>query len=240
MSIVGVEDMKVRAKKVPKWESELWSCVSKGKGMYCPLKSHCPIIKSGKWCADNVKLSLERLVDYEQFNLSDYDSIEPIVDNITCRMGKMVEMLAQQCLKKSRIRSPPVPTEIISLADDQYPVEVRVVALKAYHGAIWHPKDGWVIQLKADDTSGTKKFTLFHEAFHILAHCRTTPVFRKRGVGRGSFNELLADYFAMCILMPQEWVKEKWTKVKNLDKMAEIFDVPKSLMCIRLRRLDLI
>ncbi|GAG36112.1 unnamed protein product [marine sediment metagenome] len=56
---------------------------------------------------------------------------------------------------------------------------------------------------------------------------------------QGSFNELLADYFAVCILMPREWVKEKWAEVKDLDKMAEIFDVPKSAMCIRLKRLGL-
>jgi len=65
-------------------------------------------------------------------------------------------------------------------------------------------------------------------------------VFRKRGTIVGSFNELLADYFASCILMPREWVKEKWAEVKDLDRMAEIFAVPKSAMCIRLRRLGLI
>jgi len=35
--------------------------------------------------------------------------------------------------------------------------------------------------LQNDDTSAAQRFTLFHEAFHILAHYRTTPVFRKRG-----------------------------------------------------------
>jgi len=61
------------------------------------------------------------------------------------------------------------------------------------------------------------------------------PVFRKRGTKGGSFNELLADYFAICILMPK-----KWAEVKDLDRMAEIFDVPKAVMCIRLKRLGLI
>jgi len=84
------------------------------------------------------------------------------------------------------------------------------------------------------------RFTIFHEAFHILAHCRTSPVFRKRGSIVGSFNEFLADYFALCILMPREWVAEKWAEVKDLDQMAKIFSVSKSAMCIRLRQMGLI
>jgi hypothetical protein len=40
--------------------------------------------------------------------------------------------------------------------------------------------------------------------------------------------------------MPREWVVEKWAEVKDLGRMAEIFVVPKSAMCIRLRQLGLI
>lgn len=65
-------------------------------------------------------------------------------------------------------------------------------------------------------------------------------MFRKRGTKEGSFNELLADYFAGCILMPREWVKEKWAEVKNLRSMAEIFDVEEPLMWIKLREMALI
>ena len=40
--------------------------------------------------------------------------------------------------------------------------------------------------------------------------------------------------------MPKEWVKEKWAEVHDLEKMVEIFDVAKSTLCIRLKRLGLI
>jgi len=133
-----------------------------------------------------------------------------------------------------------VPTELVSLADKQYPIEARLLPLKAYHGAIWHEKDGWIIQLNDNDIPVTRRFTLFHEAFHILAHCKTTPVFRKRGAVVGSFNELLADHFAGCILMSREWVEEKWAEVEDLDRMAAIFDVPRSAMGIKLKQLGLI
>ena len=112
--------------------------------------------------------------------------------------------------------------------------------LKIYNGATWFLGNKWIIQLKASDTSTDKRFTLFHEAFHILVRCRAGPVFRARGIKEGSFNELLADYFAACILMPRDWVKEKWAEVKDLDRMAEIFDVPSPAMFIRLRQLGLV
>jgi len=225
--------------KTPKWESELWSYVGSGDGMRCPLHSHCHVRQKGGWCSDDNKERLNHLVDERQFNPHSYNFIESEATG-RGRLSQLVEMLAQKCLERGRVRYPPVPTELVSQADKQHTIEVRLLPLKVYHGAIWHQKDRWIIQLKNDTASATKRFTLFHEAFHILAHCKTTPVFRKRGAIAGSFYELLADYFAACILMPREWVAEKWAEVEDLDRMAEIFDVPKSAMCIRLKRLGLI
>ena len=224
-------------RKTPKWESDLWYSLSTGDGMHCPLYSNCRIREKGGWCLDDNKEQINWLLDTDSFNFSSFDFIE---SGACYGEFKMVEMLAQRYLKDGGVRCPPVPTEIISLADGQHPVEVRLVPLKACHGAVWHLQEEWVIQLNENDTPATRRFILFHEVFHILAHCRTIPVFRKKGTKEGSFNELLADYFAVCILMPREWVREKWAEVKDLDRMAEIFDVPKSAMCIRLKRLGLI
>ena len=151
-----------------------------------------------------------------------------------------MERLAETYIKMGNVRCPPVSTGLVMLFDQQHTVEIRQLPLKAYHGAIWYQKNGWIIQVKNSDAAPTMRFTVFHEAFHILAHCRTSPVFRKRGSIIGSFNEFLADHFALCTLMPREWVAERWTEVRDLDRMAEIFDVPKSAMCIRLRQLGLI
>jgi len=40
--------------------------------------------------------------------------------------------------------------------------------------------------------------------------------------------------------MPREWAVEKWAEFGDLDRMAEIFAVPKLAVCIRLRQLGLI
>jgi len=151
-----------------------------------------------------------------------------------------VEILASRYLKRARIADPPAPAELVSLIDPQHVIEVHLLPLRAHHGGIWRVGDKWVIQLRKDDTPARRRFTLFHEAFHILAHCKTKPVFRKIGLEQGCFNELLDDYFSTRTLMPGEWVAEKWAEVKDLDGMAEIFDVPKPIMWLRLRGMDLV
>jgi len=40
--------------------------------------------------------------------------------------------------------------------------------------------------------------------------------------------------------MPREWVKGKWAEVKDLDGMAEIFNVPKPAMALRFRQPGLV
>jgi hypothetical protein len=225
--------------RIPKWEAELWSYVSSGDGMRCPLRKYRPVREKGTWCPDEYRERLNRLLDEKRFNFNSYAFIDSEAGGV-CRLCQLVERLAEAYLEAGNALGPPVSTELVMLVDPQNPVEIRQLKLKAYHGAIWSQQDGWVIQVKDSDTAPTMRFTVFHEAFHILAHCRTTPVFRKRGSVVGSFNELLADHFAFCTLMPREWIVEKWAEVKDLGRMAEIFVVPKSAMCIRLRQLGLL
>ena len=225
--------------KIRRWESELWSYISRGDSVNCPLSSDCQIRQRGGWCISDHRQYLLRLLDNSKFDFGRYDFIECAT---LSRIFQLVEKLAQRYLTLGNVCSPPVPNGLILLVDENHPIGVRLLPLKAYHGGIWRLGEEWVIQLKADDTSARKRFTLFHEAFHILAHChcRTTPVFRKRGTLQGCFNEMLADYFALCVLMPRQWVKEKWAEVNDLERMAEIFVVPKPAMWLRLRQLSLI
>ncbi len=225
------------AKKVPRWETELWSNISSGDGEYCPFRSQCHIKLMGKWCPDDDKLRIAGLLDARQFDLTDYDFIECG----TCGgIIRMVEMLTEKYLKENRIDCLPVPTELALKIEDKSPVEVRMVPLRVYHGAMWCLKDGTVIQIKDDDTPAEKRFTLFHELFHVLCQRKGVPVFRKTGARRGVFNELLASSFAAFMLMPEGRVTEKWAEVKDLDKMAEIFEVSKPTMCMRLKYLGFI
>lgn len=224
--------------RMPKWECELWSYVCSGDGECCPRLGYCQTKRADCMVADDNMERVKRLLEKRTFKLSDYDFIKPMPK---CRIGRLVERLAQKWLKRAPVHSLPVPTELALLADGHHPIEVRLLPLKVYHGAIWRLREGWVIQLKKNDTPARRRYTLFHETFHILAHCNISAVvFRKSKAIHGSFNELVADHFASCVLMPREWVNRKWVEVNDIDKMAEIFVVPKQAMCVSLKRLGLL
>ena len=231
--------------RIPRWESELWSLISSGDGEHCPLYDECQIRRQGGQCLDDSKEyfhNINTLMDNDKFVLSDPESGKP--EFIRCaragRIFQLVGKLAEKYLKMGKVYSPPVPEMLIALCDKNHPIEIREVPLKVYHGAIWRLKESWIVHLNGNDTPARRRFSLFHEAFHILAHSKATPVFRKVGVKKGSFNELLADHFAGCVLMPQEWAKEKWAEVQDLNKMAEIFQIPKPVVWFGLNSMGLV
>ena len=233
-------------KNVPEWEAELWSYLNSGDGIHCPIYQSCHQRLQGEWCLSEHEAYYQLMNDFldeEVPDLSDPASIE--FECRGCRhMGRvfsLVRRLAVRYQKEAGIDRLPVPSDLITHGGDNRPVEVRELPFKAHHGAIWRLNDCWVIHLNSNDTQARKRFTLYHEIFHILAHCKATPVFKKTSSSpEGSFNELLADHFAAVLLMPEKQVKEKWAEVKDINQMATMFDVPKSVVWFALKHLSLV
>ena len=126
-------------------------------------------------------------------------------------MFSCIDKLAQKYPFMGRIVYPPVSADAISLADKNHHIEVRYLPLKTTH-----------------------------EAFHILAFCHASPGYSKRNIEREYFNELLADRFAMCIIMPKKWVTKVWQDTNSTMKIAKILGVPEHLVDIRLSYLHLL
>jgi Zn-dependent peptidase ImmA (M78 family) len=226
-------------KKIPKWESELWECISRGDGKTCPTYDCCDVRLANGWClSDNVD-HLKSVLSAE-FDVKNYD----FMNNVTPGGGKifrLIEKLANKYLRIAEIEEPPVPTKTIELFDLDHQIEVREVKLNKYRGAIWSFNNKWLIYINAIETTGSKRSTLFHEGFHIAAHTKTIPVFRGKGGGdRGIFNELLADHFSASLLMPRKWVTERWKINKDINEMADIFGVSEQGMWVRLKLLHLL
>lgn len=228
-------------KTVPEWESELWSYVSKGDGQHCPAYQTCHARANGTWCPDDNKHLIRRLINEDNFQVEKFDSVIRPNCGTKGSIGQMLVRLSDRFRAKHGGGHPPVPTELALLADEPNNVEIRPVSLKAYAGALWRLEDEWIIHINSNDSVPRQRFTLFHEVFHILAHRATpSPVFKKRGVDQGDFNELLADGFAMRVLAPEEWVKEAWQEGKDLDKIAEMLIAPRALIWFRLKYLQLV
>jgi len=220
----------------PNSESLLGVILTDGHHCKCRDEDICPRAGS-EWCHHlATKDNTPRLVKL------------PNLDAAYCLYGDKpdccwvladVEKLASEYLAGVKVSGPPVPSELIGIFDDSRKVEVRQVPLKALHGVVWLLSGGWIIQLNARDPRRVRRYSMFHEAFHIA--CRITcPACDKAEVRRTSFNEVLADHFATCILMPKEWVEEYWPMVQDVPALADRFDVPTRQMRRRLNQLSLL
>ncbi|MFC1946019.1 ImmA/IrrE family metallo-endopeptidase [Chloroflexota bacterium] len=223
------------------WEAELWSYVGSGDGTKCPRNGVCPSRREYGICPDRHKKQMKQSLDALTSNLSDFDFITGDSEsNVSCRIFQLIEKLATKYLQMGGVNTAPVPTRLIKLLDQGNAIETREVPLKSCYSALWNDEDGWVIQLSSSVPTAVRRFSLFHEGFHILAHRRTIPVFQKRGSEVGNFNELLAGYFASCLLMPRNWLLESWSEKGNLAKIARHFIVTEATTYIRLRQFGLI
>ncbi len=221
-------------------ESEFWKSLTIGDGRHCSFYNHCRERQNSKWCPDDNRIKIGQFMDNDQFCESNFDFIRP------GQCGKIltiVQKITEEYLIKGDIHYPPVPTELVRLADNSQAIEIHYLPLKYYHSALWRLKHKWVIQVRRDDAQTVQRFSLFHEVFHILAHRnseKAVPVFCSRNNRNGSFNEILANFFAAYTLMPEEWLIQKWHDTKDLDRISKTFNVPKTALCIRLKRLGLI
>jgi hypothetical protein len=232
--------------RIGDWENELWSLINIGDGTNCPHYKSCQYKKNRSYCLSRDEAYAEEMnlsLDSDTLFFSSTGEIFPKVPECVSngRIFTLVRKLAQYYAEKLGIMEIPVQTEITNHICFDQPIEIRLVPLKSAHGAVWRLRDGWVIHLNSKDSSARRRFTLYHEIFHILAHCNATPVFKKASSQKqGSFNELLADHFSAVMIMPEEIVQKKWPEVNDISKMAAVFDVPEPIMYCGLKHFRLI
>ncbi len=224
--------------EIPQFERTLSIILAEGKGCYCPNRDGCAYAID-PWCRRHLVRDGNnvRKLQYSDFYIAHCIYRERPG---CCWILDSVEKLARDYLKRGKIHVPPVPSQAIVVFDQRREIELRLVPLKAHHGATWLLGVEWVIQLNVEESPCMRRHTIFHEAFHIA--CRNaSPAFKRFGlVDRKPFREMLADHFAFCFLMPKEWVEERWPMVQDIQSMAHIFDVSMSVMGRRLRQLGLV
>jgi hypothetical protein len=234
------------ALKIPKWESELWSYLSAGDGINCPVYQSCPLNKSSDFGCYNENEGFFKQV-LEFLDKDELGDTPPAAknNNTFCpsngRIFNLIGKLAGRLHEQAGIETPPVSNNLIRSTEGGIPIEVRPVPLRAYRGAVWRLSNSWVVQINRNDSTARQRYTLYHEIFHILAHSKATPVFKKAGRNReGTFNEMLADHFSGACLMPEKLVRKFWPETRDIKVMARIFDVPEPIAWLELKHLLLI
>lgn len=220
----------------PNFEGLLSVIATEGRNCKCQQQDTCPY-SGNEWCHHLArKGSGIRIREHEYPN-----TVRCLYrDRLgCCWVLAAVEKLAADYLAREGVHHLPVASELINVFDESRKVEVRLVPLKALHGAVWLLGRDWVIQLNARESRSVRRYTMFHEAFHI-AHRIACHAFKKVEPSHTSFNDVLADHFATCFLMPKGWVEERWSTVGDVRTMAGIFDVPITEMRRRLSQLSLL
>jgi Zn-dependent peptidase ImmA (M78 family) len=152
----------------------------------------------------------------------------------------VAELQANRLLELAEVHGPPVPTSVIR---DMPAVKVDQWRAVPVSGSSHWTGSSWMIVLNADEPWSRRRFTLAHELAHILAHPGRDVLYRNAGKQCGeSFEEVVADHFAACLLMPKAWVRRAVSSegLANVEDLASLFEVSRSAMRRRLAWLGML
>lgn len=153
---------------------------------------------------------------------------------------RVAEKQATKLLHLHPSTSVPIPTELITRLPK---VEVEYTNHVASGATFWHHDlQTWIIHLSRSDSPRRQRFTLAHEYKHIIDHGRHHLLYKGTHKTTAEAQaERAADYFAGCLLVPQQLLKRAWDNgVRQIHKLAHEFHVSEHAIVVRLRQCGLI
>jgi hypothetical protein len=204
-------------------------------GKTCPYENTCAC-RQGDWCPE-AKAKRQNLA--HNYRMTYLTGCSFSYSHCCCRLLQEIDILASEYLKSAGIQKPPVPVDLINSFDCQREIDIRYLPLKRYLGCTWYIDGEWVVYINNAIPDEVKRYTAFHEGFHII--CGSSNLaFRRAFDGYLEIGERLADYFAASILMPEEFIYKSWPGIKDFNRMANIFNVPGQVIKDRVSRLCIV
>lgn len=106
--------------------------------------------------------------------------------------------------------------------------------------SFWHGGT-WVIAVNQTEPLARQRFTIFHEYKHVIDHGQAEHLYpgdRLRTSQQQA--ELVADYFAGCVLMPTRLLKRVWGEgTQDLFDLADRFEASPRAVEVRLSQTGL-
>jgi hypothetical protein len=152
----------------------------------------------------------------------------------------LCERQATRLLARQGVSEPAVPEQAIELLPR---VHVEYVSGKRLAGATHWDGKRWVVLVNRDDPWGRQRFSMAHEAKHIIDHPDRATLYGNPRYGSVYLqSERAADYFAGCLLMPKIWIKRAFYDegIRDPYPLARRFQVSTAAMRYRLDQLGLI
>jgi hypothetical protein len=168
-----------------------------------------------------------------------------------------VEREAQSVLDELCATNAPVnPTDIANRLG--YTVHAAMFRDPKLSGRIVFKNGAVRIDVNARDAPNRRRFTIAHEIGHARLHAggysnfevadnidesqiekREFALTRQTHDGFRPVHEAEADRFAAALLMPAQWVRDRFAQDQETSSLAQFFKVSESAMKIRLKQLDL-
>lgn len=151
---------------------------------------------------------------------------------------QIAERQAALLLDLSDVTVSPVPEGVITELPRVRVERRSPLPMSGYTG--WH-KGRWLILLNSAEPIVRQRFSLFHEAKHLIDHPFIADAYARVDEDQAAWAEQLCNYFAACVLMPRAWVKSLYCnrRVQDLATLARRFGVSQAAMRLRLLQLGL-
>ena len=153
---------------------------------------------------------------------------------------RVAELQANRLLEAAEIREPAVPDSVVT---DLPRVTVERVGRIPVSGSVHWAKGLWVISLNRHEPVARRRFSLFHEAKHVLDAPFGDVLYPSwRGLSGEERAEQVANHFAACLLMPKAWVRRAYFNhgPTSVPRLAAQFEVSQAAMRYRLESLGLV
>lgn len=118
-------------------------------------------------------------------------------------------------------------------------IQIDLVEDIPLSGASFWSGDTWHIHIRSDEPRTHRRFTLLHELKHILDHPVQQHVYDERAFVCYGERELIADYFASCVLVPEDRLRVAYRDTQDHKELAARFGVSVRRILHRLSELDL-
>jgi Zn-dependent peptidase ImmA (M78 family) len=139
------------------------------------------------------------------------------------------------------------PAVDVSLVADLPRIEVRVepnLHRSGISGFSQWSRGRWLIVVNRSDSPTRRRFTLSHEFKHVLDHTHAKIIYSKLSdteSERERIIERICDYFAGCLLVPRNWLKQAWANgIQDRTALAALFNVSEAAIGVRLQQTGIV
>lgn len=114
-------------------------------------------------------------------------------------------------------------------------VNVQINDVLPVAGTVYWAEDSWHIELNGNDAEPDRGFALLHEFKHIIDHPLTDQLYTGTAAEAAQQQEQAADYFAACVLVPEDQLRQAAARLPSVAVMCAYFGASETCVEQRLR-----